>query len=144
MKGSASYKRSNDSGTLLDELRLLREENARLRALLSRHGIDCEESGLAAKSETVVLPQPSTMPDQQLSTAEKIALFRRLFRGQVDAYPIRWESAKGTFGYVPACGNEWKPGVCKKPRIKCAACQQRLLLPVTDQVIFVAFTDASA
>jgi superfamily II DNA or RNA helicase len=63
-------------------------------------------------------------------------LFRRLFRGREDAYPLRWESAKGTSGYSPACGNEWKPGVCQKPRVKCRDCHQRQLLPVTDQVIY--------
>lgn len=38
-------------------------------------------------------------------------------------------------GYSPACGNEWKPGICRKPRVKCGYCNQRRLLPMTDQVI---------
>ncbi|MFU8833409.1 MAG: TOTE conflict system archaeo-eukaryotic primase domain-containing protein, partial [Wenzhouxiangella sp.] len=63
-------------------------------------------------------------------------MFRRLFRGREDVYPQRWESAKGTSGYSPACGNEWKPGICHKPRVKCGDCNQRQLLPVTDQVIY--------
>jgi hypothetical protein len=45
------------------------------------------------------------------------------------------ESAKGNSGYSPACSNEWKPGICLKPRVKCGDCKQRRLLPVTDQVI---------
>ncbi len=48
----------------------------------------------------------------RFTTDDKIALFRRLFRGREDVYPLRWESAKGTSGYSPACGNEWKPGIC--------------------------------
>ena len=68
--------------------------------------------------------------------ADKIALFRRLFRGRNDVYPLRWESTKGTAGYSPACGNEWKAGVCHKPKVKCGDCPQRQLLPMTDQVIY--------
>ena len=69
-------------------------------------------------------------------SAEKIALFRTLFRGREDVYPRRFESRKtGRAGYAPACGNEWVRGVCEKPRIKCADCPHRAFLPVTDHVI---------
>uniref|UniRef100_UPI0027BA9536 TOTE conflict system archaeo-eukaryotic primase domain-containing protein n=1 Tax=Desulfobulbus sp. TaxID=895 RepID=UPI0027BA9536 len=61
---------------------------------------------------------------------------RRLFRGRTYVFPIRWQSTKGSAGYSPACRNEWKPGVCHKPKVKCGDCSQRLLLPVTDQVLF--------
>ncbi|WP_260292488.1 TOTE conflict system archaeo-eukaryotic primase domain-containing protein [Sedimenticola hydrogenitrophicus] len=116
-----------------DELRRLREENARLKALLIRHGIPWEEP---ITPEPVPAPlEPASVPTH-FTTDDKIALFRRLFRGREDVYPQRWESAKGTSGYSPACGNEWKPGVCHKPTIKCGDCNQRLLLPVTDQVIY--------
>lgn len=66
----------------------------------------------------------------------KIALFRSLFRGRVDVYPRRFENRKtGRSGYAPACANEWVRGICEKPRIKCADCQHRRFLPVTDDVI---------
>ena len=66
----------------------------------------------------------------------KIALFRSLFRGRSDVYPRRFESrTSGKSGYSPACGNEWVPGICEKPRVKCAVCQNRQFLPVTDEVI---------
>lgn len=66
----------------------------------------------------------------------KIALFRSLFQGREDVYPFRFQSQKsGRSGYAPACANEWVRGLCEKPRIKCAACANRRLLPVTDQVI---------
>ncbi len=62
---------------------------------------------------------------------------RRLFRGRTDLYPIRWESkTTGKSGYAPACGNEWRAGVCEKPRIKCGDCNHRLLLPLSDAVIY--------
>jgi len=115
-----------------DELRQLREENARLKDLLSKHGIQWEEP-----TPTIIKPSPSPeTSSSRLSASERVALFRSLFRGRTDVYPLRWESTKGKSGYSPACGNEWKPGVCGKPRIKCGNCDQRLLLPVTDQVIY--------
>src|SRR5215218_8061608 len=74
--------------------------------------------------------------DQTSSPQAKIALFRSLFRGRDDVYPRRFESRKtGKAGYAPACANEWVPGVCEKPRIKCAECPNRRFFPVTDQVI---------
>lgn len=70
------------------------------------------------------------------STEDKISLFRSLFRGRQDIYPRRFESRRtGKAGYAPACKNEWVSGLCQKPRIKCAACQHRAFLPVTDTVI---------
>ena len=66
----------------------------------------------------------------------KIALFRSLFQGRDDVYPVRFQGQKsGRSGYAPACANEWVRRLCEKPRIKCAAFANRKLLPVTDQVI---------
>lgn len=116
-----------------DELLRLREENVRLKALLTRHGIPWEE---ATPPEPVPVPPEPDLVPHHFSTEDKISLFRRLFRGREDVYPQRWESAKGTSGYSPACGNEWKPGVCHKPRVKCGDCTHRQLLPVTNQVVY--------
>jgi len=53
----------------------------------------------------------------------KLALFASLFRGREDVFPRRWEKpAKGTSGWAPRCDNEWKAGVCGKPRVKCGEC----------------------
>ena len=66
-------------------------------------------------------------------TRDKIALFRSLFLGREDVYPRRWENAvKGTSGYAPVCANEWKRGVCHKPRVRCGACPNQAFVPVTD------------
>lgn len=109
-----------------DELARLRAENARLVGLLDAHGI-------AWRVPEFVTAPVSAAP---LSTDEKVALFRRLFRGRTDVYPVRWESKAGKTGYSPACANEWRAGVCEKPRIKCADCGHRLLVPLTDQTIY--------
>jgi superfamily II DNA or RNA helicase/very-short-patch-repair endonuclease len=74
--------------------------------------------------------------NQDSPPAAKIALFRSLFRGRNDVYPVRFESRKtGKAGYSPACANEWVRGICEKPRIKCADCSFRCFLPVTDEAI---------
>ncbi|PKO93308.1 MAG: DEAD/DEAH box helicase [Betaproteobacteria bacterium HGW-Betaproteobacteria-10] len=119
----------------LSSLQALQSENVRLIALLEDHGIEWRlppEPTLPEPARPLSESEPS-----RLSTAEKIALFRRLFRGRTDVYPIRWESkTTGRAGYTLACGNEWLAGVCEKPRIKCGECSNRLLIPLSDAVIY--------
>ncbi|HEX4914478.1 MAG TPA: hypothetical protein VFV51_10990, partial [Vicinamibacterales bacterium] len=112
-----------------DEIASLRAENTRLIALLEARGIAWKPPPAPA------MPKPAEAPT--LSTQEKVALFRTLFRGRTDVYPVRWEGkTSGKTGYAPACANEWRAGVCEKPRIKCGDCAHRSPLPVTDGVIF--------
>jgi superfamily II DNA or RNA helicase len=113
-----------------DALPALRAENARLTALLEANGIEWRTA--AEPTAPAPVEEPS-----KLSTDEKVALFRRLFRGRTDVYPIRWESkSTGKTGYAPACANEWVPVVCEKPRIKCSDCGNRQLIPLSDAVIY--------
>lgn len=70
------------------------------------------------------------------SPHEKITLFRSLFRGRTNVFPLRFESRRsGKSGYQPACANEWVRGLCDKPRIKCFDCPNRRFLEVTDEVL---------
>lgn len=117
------------SDELTQELERLRDENVRLAALLDAHDIAWRVS----KPATALVAATTATP---LTTAAKVALFRRLFRGRTDVYPVRWETKAGKAGYSPACANEWRVGVCEKPRIKCADCGHRLLVPLTDQTIY--------
>jgi superfamily II DNA or RNA helicase len=117
-----------------DALAPLQAENARLVALLESHGVEWRLPSVPAPSTQESEPD---LPPSSLSTAEKVALFRRLFRGRTDVYPVRWESkTSGKSGYAPACANEWRAGVCEKPRIKCGDCGNRLLVPLSDAVIY--------
>lgn len=71
--------------------------------------------------------------DRHSPIEKKIALFRRLFRGRSDVFPIRWENrTMGRSGYAPACANEWRRGICEKPKVKCSACPNQAFLPVDD------------
>jgi len=113
------------------EMEGLRAENARLIALLESHGIEWR---LPSPPDVVAIPD---LAPSRLSPTEKVALFRQLFRGRTDVYPIRWEGkTSGKSGYAPACANEWRVGVCEKPRIKCGDCAHRVLQPLTDAVIY--------
>jgi len=111
-----------------DLLSKLQAENARLVALLESHRIEWRQAPVSL---------PAALEPSRLSTGEKVALFRRLFRGRTDVYPTRWESkTTGKAGYAPACANEWRAGVCEKPRVKCTDCPNRSFIPLSDAVIY--------
>ena len=112
---------------LRSENRRLRKENQALR----------RELGPIARQETPAEADTGqvTGVTNYSSVEQKIRLFRSLFRGREDVYPIRWENQKGRAGYAPACGNEWHKTLCGKPKVKCGACPNSRFLPVTDQVI---------
>ena len=114
------------------ELERQRTENARLIILLESHGIEWR-----LPPEPVVAATEPEPESSKLSTDEKVALFRRLFRGRTDIYPVRWEnSTTGISGYSPVCVNDRRHGICEKPRIKCADCNHRQMKPLSDQVIY--------
>ena len=78
-------------------LQALQAENARLVALLESHGIAWRSTSTAAAQPPTLtaraqasLPTPAAQaPRTNLSTAQKLALFRRLFRGRTDVYRKR-------------------------------------------------------
>ncbi len=73
-----------------------------------------------------------------IGTAEgRVALFRSLFRGRPDVFATRWESTKtpGRSGWAPRCSNEWQPGLCFKPKVKCADCASRRFVALTSSEI---------
>jgi hypothetical protein len=114
------------------ELRRLDERRAELVARIARCRQDAQpaQSIVAEDGSSCATPAPVTM---QSPEADKVRLFRSLFRGREDVYPKRFESARtGKSGYQPDCTNEWVAGVCQKPRVRCRDCANRLLLPVTD------------
>ena len=50
------------------------------------------------------------------TSAEKVKLFRSLFRGREDVFPTRFVSKKtGDPGYAPACRNKFVEEICKLP-----------------------------
>ena len=64
-----------------DGVAALRAGIARLIALLEAHGIDWRKA-TSAPTQSMEADPP------RLTTAEKVALFRRLFRGRTDVYRL--------------------------------------------------------
>lgn len=65
----------------------------------------------------------------------KIKIFLDLFRCREDIYPHFWENKRsGKKGFSPVCSNEWVPGVCHKPKIKCSECHHQAFLPLNEIV----------
>ena len=102
-----------------DELKRLRAENARLRALLAQHGIAVDE------------PENMSPRKPALSLEKKVALFRSLFQGREDVFARRWFSpTTSKSGYQPVCAREWNREYCDKKKFKCAECPNREFQPL--------------
>ena len=116
-----------------------RDEIAAIRARLAE--LDVERTSLEKRLRSIqTRPVGSNSDTANISSAskasEKIALFRRLFAGRQDVFPVRWENSKTVrSGYAPACANEWVRGICGKPQIKCSECPNQAFIPVSDKVI---------
>ena len=105
--------------TVSDELKRLRAENARLRALLAQHGIAADE------------PENMSPRKPVLSLEEKVTLFRSLFQGREDVFARRWFSnSTGKSGYQPVCSREWNHEFCDKKKFKCTECPNREFQPL--------------
>jgi len=119
-------------------LSVARAELARLDAYRSTilEQIQTLQNQKESKKVADVTLKASAVLSNQSSAHEKITLFRSLFRGREDVYARRFESKQtGKSGYQPACRNEWIRGICGKPKSICSSCNNRDLLPITDDVI---------
>lgn len=71
-----------------------------------------------------------------LLPAQKITLFLELFAARRSVYPKFWENPKtAKKGYAPACHNEWRSGICRKPQIKCTDCLHQKFPPLDENAI---------
>ncbi|MGA7199248.1 TOTE conflict system archaeo-eukaryotic primase domain-containing protein, partial [Roseiarcus sp.] len=94
-----------------------------LKDLLSRQATKSLETPHA------LIVADATMLTAASSSADKIALFRHLFAGRHDVFPVRWENRKtAKSGYSPACANEWVRGICSKPQVKCGECPHQAFI----------------
>src|ERR1700758_2750523 len=102
------------------ERNALNEQLERLQGQKARALVCNSDSSITAKS----------------TAAQKITLFRRLFGGRSEVFPVRWENRNtGKSGYAPACANEWVRGVCGKPQVKCGECPNQAFIALSDNVI---------
>jgi len=103
-----------------------------------RAAVDALRAELATASAPLPLRLPlATNGKAPQTPADKVKLFRSLFRGRPDIFPTRFVSKKtGKPGYAPACSNKWEPGLCVlKSGGKCSDCANQAFVAVGDQVI---------
>ena len=107
------------------------------RGRLQREAATLEARLASERGPAKCRPAPeSASVTNNSSSLEKVELFRRLFAGRPDVFPVRWESGRsGRSGYSPACFNEWVKGVCGKPKVRCRDCPQQKFIPPDADVI---------
>jgi superfamily II DNA or RNA helicase len=117
----------------VQEAHLAELERSREQA---RAAVDALRAELATASAPAPLPLATNGKAPQ-TPADKVKVFRSLFRGRPDIFPTRFVSKKtGKPGYAPACSNKWEPGLCVlKSGGKCSDCANQAFVPVGDQVI---------
>jgi superfamily II DNA or RNA helicase len=125
-------------GKRISELvaRLTELERERAEIVTEINALRSVDDARTAAAKMVPLGRAGDPTDRNSPIEKKIALFRRLFRGRSDVFPVRWENrSTGRSGYAPACANEWQRGICEKPKIKCSACPNQAFLTVDDASI---------
>ncbi|HKK82237.1 MAG TPA: hypothetical protein VJ909_08305, partial [Prolixibacteraceae bacterium] len=137
MKKEINYKTEYEK--LLEENHLLKEKIETLKTQIQKS--NASESSYTSN----VVSKPSLFQhnvvnsctiNQYASPDEKIRLYMSLFKGRTDVYAKRWENKKkDKSGYSPVCKNEWIPGFCNKPKIKCRKCANRDYEPLDESVI---------
>ncbi len=125
-------------------LQAITQEEARLEQLQAEQtdsrrrlgALHFELASLGAEPEIRVrLPLMIEAPAPRTS-AEKVALFRSLFRGREEVFPTRFVSKKtGRPGYAPACRNKFVKGVCELPKVKCGECPNQAFIPFDDAAV---------
>lgn len=121
-----------ENARLLGIIKSLKEENARLRALLP-------QSVIPQASEEKSAAIPDVKVDRATIIADRIILFRSLFRGRTDVFAKRWVSKSGQSGYKPVCLFENERGFCTKfayGTANCRKCTERQNLSLSDEIIF--------
>lgn len=118
---------------LLEEVKRLKTENSRLRAQLKLKASEPPKKIPEVLKNIDKTPRSenknhynNSLVDNTSDSNAKIHLFMSLFKGRRDVHAKRWENKnKGTSGYAPVCLNQWRAGVCKKPKISCSKCENK-------------------
>jgi len=120
-----------DYYNLLYEYNKLKEENERLKAdNLSLR--ECLQNNKVISTSNIASTEENILSNagvnQNSTASRKVELFMSYFRGRPHVYAKRFENQKkGTAGYSPVCGNEWRRGVCRKPKVNVPLAITRIL-----------------
>jgi hypothetical protein len=124
---NSSQELSRQLAALQEKYFRLKQENEHLRKLLGLPEKTIESPALSIV-EPRLFPSAEPLPtvDSNSPVAEKVAVFRTLFRGREDVYPVLWVNERtGKKGYSPAVDSGWRG-----PKNK-----RKDYLPLTDSVI---------
>lgn len=140
---------SKNYENLLKEFQALQKRFAIAVALLESNNIAYPKNWLSSyeiqfdgpkenpltEFETPADIKPATQQKQK-SLDEVIRVILKYFRSRRDIFAVQYTRKKDqTIGYTPACSNEWKPGICNKPKIKCLRCKNRSFIPLTEDIV---------
>lgn len=128
--GYVTARRDLAGEILAEEARLNELEQQREN---SRHRLDELRAAQAGRDEAETAD--AAMSSNSWPRERKLQLFERLFRGRPEVFPRRWENAKGRSGWAPCCANEWEPGICEKPKVKCGECPNQAFVAPTEHVL---------
>lgn len=124
-----------DVSALTQRIQELERENARLKAILDKNGI--EYGSFESKTCETNHLEATAVSTCQFTLQEKVALFQSLFQGREDVFARRWySSTTQKSGYQPVCNREWVREFCDKRKYKCADCPNRQFAPLTYNDIF--------
>ena len=127
--GERTVMGTTDVSVLTRRIQELEKENARLKAILDKNGIEYE-SFESKTCETNHLGA-TAVSTYQLTLKDKVALFQSLFQGREDVFARRWYSCTTQkSGYQPVCTREWNREFCDKRKYKCADCPNRQFAPL--------------
>ena len=121
---------TTDVNVLAQRIQELEKENARLKAILDKNGIEYKylEHRTCETNQTEVTP----VSTYQFTLQEKVAIYQNLFQGRDDVFARRWySSTTQKSGYKPVCKREWNHEFCDKRKYKCADCPSRQFAPLT-------------
>ncbi len=128
--GERTVMDTTDVSVLAQRIQELEKENARLKAILDKNGIEYKylEHRTCETNQTEVTPVSTC----QFTLQEKVAIFQNLFQGRDDVFAKRWySSTTQKSGYQPVCMREWNREFCDKRKYKCADCPNRHFAPLT-------------
>ena len=128
--GERTVMDTTDVSVLAQRIQELEKENARLKAILDKNGLEYKylEHRTCETNQTEVTPVSTC----QFTLQEKVAIFQNLFQGRDDVFAKRWySSTTQKSGYQPVCTREWNREFCDKRKYKCADCPNRQFAPLT-------------
>ena len=128
--GERTVMDTTDVSALTQRIQELEKENARLKAILDKNGI--EYGSFESKACETNHIEAASVSTYQFTLQEKVAIFQSVFQGRNDVFARRWySSTTQKSGYQPVCNREWNREFCDKRKYKCADCPNRQFAPLT-------------